>query len=712
MRDRVPDRRKGSVWPVAVAAVVLGLLLFWYTPVVLYAANERFFYFPLVQMLPALAVPLLVTVGVLLSPAFLMPPRARRLYGAFLASLAMYSWIQGFLLVGDYGPLDGSIVLPAFSVGPLVLVVLAVAAGSVVVSFGVARFALGLSVFAVALLAHLVILVVGDSNPTRVIEPSRIGSLYEVGSENVIVLLFDAFQSDVFAQVVEEHPELAARLDGFTYYPDTLGFGSTTYVALPTIHSGVAPGPSASLKDHFEDSVGRESFMAELADAGWNAMLLNPIADVCPRGIDACISHDEGLTASGRGRMVRQAAQMIDLSLLRLAPVALKGAVYNGDRWLTQRWLEVPSLKEASDTLLRDFAANAHVVGEGERSVKFLHLQSTHAPATRGPDCSLLEEPASITRETALDLATCALTRVASMVDALEELGVYERSSVILVADHGYRAGHVPSPNVEDASWADLIANANPLLAVKPAGASGPLRSRPVEMSIVDVKGIVCSLAKSCEGADWELPGPKRPRTFMAYDWRDVSWMAPTVESQRRFEVQGNMFDPSSWRELRPQPLEEVTRLNFASSDRADHFGFGWARFDTSEDGGDARWTWGSRAKLFLGLPEDRESRLEFDVTRLPEHDGQAITFELNDHGLGRYALDELTNTLTLVVPPGLADREADEIVMDFELHRSDRDAPNRLERRMRSLAVRFDELRIAYEDVEPAQAQQQEGGR
>src|SRR5688572_24204488 len=90
-------------WPVAVVAFTLALLVFCYTPAFLYAENVQQFYFPLIQLLPLLVVPLLLTVLVVFVPSLLMPPRARRFYTAFLACLTAYLWLQGFLLVRDYG---------------------------------------------------------------------------------------------------------------------------------------------------------------------------------------------------------------------------------------------------------------------------------------------------------------------------------------------------------------------------------------------------------------------------------------------------------------------------------------------------------------------------------------------------------------------------------------------------------------------------------
>lgn len=697
--DEAPARKR-TLWPVVSAAFGLGVLLFWYTPASLYANNERQFYFPLLQILPVLVAPLALTVVVLVVPALVMPAQVRRLYAAFLACVMAYLWVQGFLLVRDFGLLDGEIELPSFAPGPVIVSAVIIVSASVLLSFRVMRAAVVLAVFSAALLTHLGFLLASDSNPVRTLAPSRLGSVYELGAENVIVVLLDALQSDVFAQVLRDRPDINARLDGFTYYPNTLGVGRSTYVALPTIHSGRLHQPGTSMQEHFDRSIGRDSFLTDLADAGQQVTLLNPVAGVCPRRIDACVPYDESRTTSSTVRLVKQSAELVDLALFRLAPPELKGAVYNADQWRLQALFDASSTNVASDAALRDFTTHLEV-GESGKTAKFLHLQSTHAPATRRSDCSLREKPLAITRKTALEVSTCALTRVGALVDELKRLGAYDKTSIVVLSDHGYRAGRVPSPRVESSSWKDLIGNANPLLAVKPAGARGRLRSSDAEMSIADVKGIICSLTQDCANTavDWRTPDGDRPRFFMTYSWRDQSWFAPTLIGEQRFEVRGPMFEPASWRELPKGSVPSISRLTFGRSDLPDHFSFGWGPIRGTEGGREWRWALGSQASLFLSLPDDADSRLELDVGSLPEHPRQAVTFEVNGRMLGKKRVRGSSDRISLVVPRGAAGKDIDEIVMSFDAHRTGEPEAERHKRRLRSLAVRFDELRITYGD-------------
>ena len=693
--SRLTGGREDAVPHVGVIALALAVMVFWYTPAVLYSSNTRQFSFALRQALPILAVLLVVSVAVLVAVAMATPARTRRYYGAVLAALVAYLWVTGFLFVPDYGLLDGVVDLPAFSPAPLFLAAaIVVAAAALMTRIRPSVLSGASALLVVAQLAHVTVLVVSDPNPVRPSQPAGAESLYDLGPQNVIVLLLDALQSDVFAEVVEARPDLAKGLEGFTYFPNTMGVGPTTYGSVPTIHSGRLRSPGQSMDEHFNRSIAEDSFETELSDAGWTVTHLNPVGGVCPGRVDGCFTWDPSLGTSSWDPVRNQAAVLFDLTLFRLAPPVLKATVYNEDRWRVRRAVRSVSLQESSDTLIREFTRKVQRSGD-ENTLKFLHLQSTHAPATRDADCSLLEEPVSpITREAARDLTECALSRVAALVVKLKDLRAYDSTAVVMLADHGF--GNIPSARVTDERWSDLVGIANPLLAVKPPDADGPMRTSDAQMSLADVKPIVCAFAGDCgdPSVSWASPDPHRPRRFTMYVWHDRFWHASTLKDERHYEVRGPMMDASSWTDLGPTSVPRVAALTFDDADRADHFGFGWRPVEA--DG--YRWAVGSGASLNLDLPHDVATRLTFDVGTLPELSDQTMSIKVNLDPIGEQRISADTGTVTFLVPPGVADRGVDELLLVFSTRADPGTEGNRHERRARSFAARFDELRIAYE--------------
>jgi hypothetical protein len=670
----------------------LALLVFWYTPAFLYATNEDQFYFPLLQVLPVLAIPLVGAVVLAVLPALLMPSNIKRYYAAFLACVTVYFWVHGFLFVRDYGLLDGRIELPPYSPAPLFVIAAVIGGAAILVARVRPTVLVGAFIAVVAvLLVHIGVLVATDPNPVRSIEPAKVGSLYELGSENLLIVLLDSFQSDVFAEVIEDRPEIAGGMEGFTYFPNTLGVGATTYGSLPTIHSGRVRQPGESMTELFTTAIARDSYETELAGSGWDVTHVNPIGDICPAKIDDCFLYDPNRRAGSTTRLFKQPAELLDLAAFRLVPDVLKGRVYDDNKWWIRTAFKSVSIQESSDTALVEITNNLRRT-DTAKSMKFLHMQQTHAPITRRADCSLLDKPAKVDRKSALGIGTCALTRFVAMTKKLQEIDSYDNTSIVLLADHGYK--ELPSRSVSDPELSKLVGLANPLLAVKPAGAKGPFRSSDAQMSLVDVKTIVCSLTKGCEGAsdDWASPDVNRPRFFMNYEWHDAFWLATTLKDERRYEVRGPMTDPASWKDLGSGPVPQIPRLGFDADDRLTHFGYGWAAV---EDG--ARWVQGSKASLNLRLPDDADPRLEFDIEVLPEHKQQTITLKVNGTLVGTVKAATGRSTVSFVVPRGASTAETDEVLLSFAQHREGDPHADRHTSRMQSLAVRFHELRLTY---------------
>jgi hypothetical protein len=422
--------------------------------------------------------------------------------------------------------------------------------------------------------------------------------------------------------------------------------------------------------------------------------LLNPIMALCPTGVETCLNYDANHRSTPNTRRIGQSAELVDLAFFRLAPPELKASVYNENRWQIRSHFEVASPEESSDLALEDFAAHVRR-GAAGKTATFLHLFSTHAPASRHADCTPLETPLPITRTTAMGVATCALSRVGALMENLEARNLSDQTSVVLLSDHGYRPGTVPSPRTDDPNHSTLLGNANPTLAVKPAGRGGPFATNDAQLSLTDVRTIVCDLTDACPTAyDWRRPDPARTRSYMAYEWSDAFWSAATLKGERRFEVRGEITDPSAWTELERGELPFVSQLTFGSDDSAANFGYGWGPVQATE-GDDARWALGQRASLMLNLPAEAATELRFRVGALPEYDRQAITFKLNGTEIGRADVRGLNDEISVVVPAGVADEDIDELLMSFDQYRDPGADENRHRRLARAFAVRFDHLEV-----------------
>jgi hypothetical protein len=183
------------------------------------------------------------------------------------------------------------------------------------------------------------------------------------------------------------------------------------------------------------------------------------------------------------------------------------------------------------------------------------------------------------------------------------------------------------------------------------------------------------------------------------YEWHDEFWHASTLLNEQYFEVRGSFFDPESWKEVDVGVhVPDVSTLTFGEADAAGHFGHGWGPV-VERNGEGSRWALGEGASLSLRIDDDADYRVELDVGALAEHPNQAILVNVNGRRLRHLPVAGPDQTISFRVPRELARRDVDIIRMRFDAYRSGGSEPDRHKRRLESLAVRFDELRVVRDE-------------
>jgi hypothetical protein len=245
--------------------------------------------------------------------------------------------------------------------------------------------------------------------------------------------------------------------------------------------------------------------------------------------------------------------QLLDLSLFRASPAWLQRRIFNEGRWFTVGRLDVPSdiarVMEGNDLL--NLLSRELSVDDGAPTLKFIHSLSTHTPYVLRGNCRTY---------TTSDLrrlepqARCALMAVASLLGRLEEVGAYDNTVIVVMADHGvdpslygHRAGD------DRVNWRSLAGSANPVFLMKPRGSRGPLREVRSPIYLPDVGALLCAESPRCrDNAPIAAPAraPRRPRVFNDYEWRHDGWKLQTVERLVSYEIRGPVWKQSSWLRL------------------------------------------------------------------------------------------------------------------------------------------------------------------
>jgi len=448
----------------------------------------------------------------------------------WIAGLALAIVIKAALLPSSVPVLDGETSFVSFSsvegVWSLVSIFLALAV-AMFVSFKFKGSLHGpLLVGALAMSCQPLLSADNWTYKMQLSTPADVGPFMQFSrdKENVLVLLIDTFQSDVFAEVVESHDELREKFDGFTLFHNTVANAPYTLLAMMPIYSGrIYEG--GSIRGFYEtaktDSIFSdfESMGYDTALGGWFFFGKCP-ASRCYNRWD--FTSEPVLTAN-----ISKYIEVWDVSALRLAPTFLHGWIYNAGKGRSKALFPItdagPSMwsVEVLKSLSEGLSATAD-----KPTLKFVHVLVTHSPIILNADCEVGAEK-KITRPNYGAQALCAVSRVTQLLEAMRANGLYDNTTIVLMADHGASiSGEPPQRVYLDQVRAHTAVNGgrfNPLFSIKPKGASGPLRTSSAPLQPSDLRATLCGMMGGCRS---DLPGTnawnvapesERSRSFIDY---------------------------------------------------------------------------------------------------------------------------------------------------------------------------------------------------
>ncbi|MCP4410490.1 MAG: LTA synthase family protein [Gammaproteobacteria bacterium] len=555
-------------------------MVFLFIPFALYVGNLNEFTVSF-QMITGLYLPLAtVLAGIVGLVGILLPARAYARFTTLLAVTGILVWLQGNILVWDYGLLDGRSI--DWSIGPwrgwldlslwISAVVVALfasrALGRRIMYFAIAIFCMQLTLFAYTWLAHQQQLDAKASNALAVAEPE---SLYRFSAtKNIVHIIADGFQSDIFEEIINQSTEgtrYSSILDGFVFFPEHMGAFPYTHMSLPAIMSGLIYRNHVPIPEHLDTAMGEESILRVARDAGYDIDMMVPasLAYMYKRAPSTHLySIPNQHHVSIREYETYDSARLLDLVLFRVVPHFLKRHIYNDQLWLVQSIMSDSGYMRLSFFSHIAFLRNLYenMTADRERPVyKLLHLMLSHNPMVTNNDCEYAGRVLPTVRATVMAQAGCGLAEVIKLLEKMKQLGIYDDATIILMADHG---AWVPPSRLSGEIASDdkkikivnpsIVALAAPLLAIKEAGAKGTLRVSQVPSWIPDIAPTIASitgLPESFPGTSILdlVPGISRERRFFHYQYSRGEWTADYLSPIDEYIIKGSVFNSGSWHE-------------------------------------------------------------------------------------------------------------------------------------------------------------------
>ena len=573
--------------------------------------------------------------------------RARRVAVALVFALGVLAWIQGTFLLWDYGVLDGRpIDWTAHRWHGLV--------DAAVWGLGLtACLAAWRYTSRIAGVASLMLVVVQGGSlaiqaarlPDRWVDHAAFddsGRFAFSRDRNAVIVVLDAFQTDLFQELLDEDPSLAARFRGFTYFRNATAGFSGTPASITLLLTGQQYDNAVPFQQFVKTAFLTRSLPRTLKQAGFHVYYNHPYFWSSLYADPSIASHVTEITSWPTRGGLAPVRQLMTLGLFRSGPQALKRrmsavhAVYmaplGDDDGLADHLSPAVRDSPRGRKVLREipwrvgdapfFREAALLVSPtlDQPAFKYYHLLGVHPPITY--DDELQPRSAPFTRETARRQAKGLIKLVQTFFATLEMTGSYDNTMLAIVGDHGAMLHpRVATPEIArmggDTAAPTSKSYGLPLVLIKPIAATGPLVVSDRPVSLVDIPKTIASgvgIASELPGQSMFEPstGTPRPRRVLAYPsgiHRLAHEYFPTLTEfevtgfswfEQSWRPTGRQFAPGSARSAAPAASYAWGRtLQFGSAGDAGPFlGDGWGAAEPN-----LRWTVGRSARLRFAVP-------------------------------------------------------------------------------------------------------------
>ena len=547
---------------ILLGSITLSSTVFFFVPFALFLLNrESFFAAPHIVAGILLAFTTAATL-IFATPLFLTKGTLRFILLALVAFLSIGVWMQANLLNWDYGLLDGSALRwrllekrSLIDVATWFALFMAISIVSIRKEFPL-RYLFFILIF--MQLGNILFIWFNPATDTTRTGNSTLSITDKdrfnfSSNKNVVLMVLDAYQTDIFNEYLEKNPEVTDTLPGFTYYPDAVSEHFYTSRSIATLLTGnylvsSSYEKSNSQKEHRNELFREHSIPALLKNAGYHVGLYpfyarNNYPPEVFGGIADNYVHTNLVLQEGASEI----ATLLEVSLFRVAAHPFKRMIYN-------RFLLTPSYDQDRD----EFAIKMHQqlqAGLDTPAFKYYHLQGMHGPHII--DGKRYDEQK---RESALLIAERLNQMLANFAAKLQQAGAYDQSDIFIVGDHGlYRDSHslvlgqyARNKTENTRPLDDFVkkCRALPIFLYKPANATGPLRVLKTPVCLADILPSITEITGAekpelCDGAPIQTLSEDAER--IRYHFTRESRRGKSINPDYEFYITGFSWYDKSW---------------------------------------------------------------------------------------------------------------------------------------------------------------------
>lgn len=576
-------------------ALLTSLQLFFFSFLKLYYGNIFEFTFSEEKLTLNLAI--LTAFSTIILYFILQKIEKNQLYKTIITIILSFNiliWIQGNILVWDYGIFDGEAInWNSFKYSSMIDTSMWIVLITILVILKTKIFRIKTLIISWLLIISTISLGVDIYNAPE--QPSfKSYNLSETNKfnfskeKNVIVIVLDAFRSDIFKELTTENQQYKNFFDGFTYYQDTISGYPKTYAAIPLMLTGQYYKNDIPIQDFIKKSFLNNSLPKILIENGFETNLF-PL-------LERLIYIDE-LTASNavadNSILIKPAnIQKLFISTwFRYSPSIIKEKIYK---------FHIKQDIEFIKNRTMSFLENMNKKGKVDLNIptfKFYHLNGSHPPLELNENMEY--EEMEFSEKNYKRQSEGSLKVINKFFEKLKKLGIYDNSMIVVLSDHGI--GGLDDTSIKmDENYIDnstqnifkpqvkpnIKASSLSLLLIKPFESKGILKTSYEPKSTADLPKIILSELKIID-----YKPSSEQRSFFNFNW-DGKYTRLSQEflpDMEEFKIDGFSWLDNSWttthKTYLPKKIVDSSPKEYTLGKKLDfgengtglqYLGFGW----------------------------------------------------------------------------------------------------------------------------------------
>ena len=339
------------------------------------------------------------------------------------------------------------------------------------------------------------------------------GDLTVASDRNVVVFILDTAAGEYVRGAREQDPDLFDGFDGFTYYPDCLPVYTRTYPAITYYLTGAHCYFDRAASTWINEAADGSTYLSRMYENGIRVGVYTTDPPMVGDALHSYIENSPAGDVPIRYDPFLLSRYALSISAKRVLPYLLKPAVEERLGALNTRAAsEDADLPKSEDDFYLALQENGLTVGEGEGCFRFFHFYGPHPGTRLRPDGTMsgnyTSEPEALRGD---------FTIIKAYLSELKRLGLYDKTTVIITADHGDSRLSTDDYENENKTL-DVVRGADMLMLVKPAGATEGFTESAAKISASDLFATVydgLGLDPAPYGTPiYEIPEGDRDRIF------------------------------------------------------------------------------------------------------------------------------------------------------------------------------------------------------